>query len=704
MGTTNSPGSGQEPIRLLRVGPPAPSDEASSVTGSSMASKAHGGSGNLYLDAIVHGTGMVRLPSLSPTASHRAAHAALPSNLSQTRTPSVSSQDSGLPSQDPPASALPKLSQRLPSPASSSLHSPRHAPPPAPALHHEADSQPAKPAQRTRTLRFATELEQGDMHDGNAPASAQPSCTSVQTSATSELLTRTLQDMSSLHAREPNGPMQASPADAIRPGRSGLAASADTQQGPILRASGNLLMRMASRFGLTPSATQDARAAPERSLRSELSLRERYGAGSRSVSRMSSLSPTHPDSALQAPSPGGGDGDEGEGENEDEEEMVSRSVSGLLSIGSVLSISPSRLGAAFGSDEDDDSAPSHRSAEGSHADAASEGDTAVSAETPMSAASTLAPRDRPASSPDSSARSSFTMDKRAAAHAAAPVSPAAPIEGAQMEAASRSPAPETSTIKAVGGIGRQRVTQATQHSQPLLHARSGPVGHAASVGRADAQGRQSGHARPVGGFVVGPAPDSSLRLGRVLLPPANPRHSLSQDSQAAGRPVMAASQAALRPATSRGVSHAGEGSQQNRLWRGATLGGLMTKVRVRSRAPSLLGHSGLGSKRASKEQMGKGARGRVPGQARSAPGSQQSHGRVARTATMGAPQMQAAVAQSLQDRSDGPEGRGRTGKGKDPMTAAPTDAAGNPKGLPHMFSLKRDFWKLRGVKLKPASR
>ncbi|KAK9835098.1 hypothetical protein WJX84_007526 [Apatococcus fuscideae] len=227
---------------------------------------------------------------------------------------------------------------------------------------------------------------------------------------------------------------------------------------------------------------------------------------------MSSLSPTHPYSALQAPSPGGGDGDEGEGEYEDEEEMVSRSVSGLLSIGSVLSISPSRLGAAFGSDEDDDSAPSHRSAEGSHADAASEGDTAVSAETPMSAASTLAPRDRPAGSPDSSARSSFTMDKRAAAHAAAPVSPAAPLEGAQMEAASRSPAPETSTIKA------------------------------------------------------------------------------------------------------------------------------------------------------------------------------------------------AAVAQSLQDRSDGPEGRGRTGKGKDPMTAAPTDAAGNPKGLPHMFSLKRDFWKLRGVKLKPASR
>ena len=594
-------------------------------------------SGNPYLDAIVQGTGMVRLPSLSP--NHRAHFS---NDMTQgPNSPRLNAHDLqasrclGLQPQ-------PGATQGL----KSAMKGSRLQATSSPAQHELGDN---------------TDTPTGSIHASESSAS------------TSDLLTQTLQDMDDAPSHDRGADRRtASHVAVAQPGR-------DSR-----RASGNILLRLASRLGVSQQASNGP-VMPERTLHSELSLRDRYGMNSglesAGVSRVSSIS------RLPFFSPS----QQGSQRGPEVEAAGEGSISRIPSISMMPSVRSSMESDITGGDEDLNM-------------------PGVTAEHHSQAGL------------DVSALSSFT------AESSQPLPRSATVETITQEQGMADASSET--IKAVGGIGRQRLppgSVADPRAPFMSHGKSGLLLAAAEtatiIGSSSTASQATSHtaaSQPrLAGFVVRPAPASTLRAGRV--PSMGTNSMSSQGSMAAQKPVGSIfkdKQQQRDPV----------GARKQRLFRGATLGGLITKVGLASRRASKeqpshgkqrMGATGSsrasqdhkvlspggnnepGSKSTSQEQTGKASgRGstRRPHQMQVA---------ISRTRTMGGPHASTADARQHERRLGSTAARPNKGGGavgEHSDTEGSRHAGARRRQLPRMFSLKRDFWTLRGAARSTAAK
>ncbi|KAK9819449.1 hypothetical protein WJX74_006720 [Apatococcus lobatus] len=490
-------------------------------------------SGNSYLDAIVQGTGMVRLPSLTP--SHRARFS---SDMTQ-----------GPSSTHPNAQDL-QASRSLGGPNALSSQ-------PSPA-------QGLKSAMKGSRLQATSSLAQHDpAHDTDLPT-RQSSHASVSSAATSEVLARTVEHMEFTGgAKQFPNPSGLPPFPALLPGKSNP------------RGAGSMLQRMASHLGFSPTATSRP-ALPERTLHSELSLRDRYG-------------------------------------------TISASVSQVSSIGRLPSFSPCQAGPTGGNGVDE----------------------------------------------------------------------------ADEEVVTLSRIPSISMMPSVR-TSLESVSMAEDGTRQAATAQSGAAG-----------------------FVVRPAPASTLRAGRV--PSMGHGSMSSQGFLAALKPVSSIT-------TNPNNKQRDPKVQKGRLFRGATLGNIITRVGIaskraskeqisqkkqslhgtsfsrssqeyKSRSPTI--EHGPGSKRASQEQLGKALGRGNPKRPQPVPGT------ISRTVTTGALHTLPSGAGRHEpplDTTEVTSGRGGRATGQKNDAAQPTTAGAGSRKLPRIFSLKHDFWTLRNAAPKAAAR
>ncbi len=672
-------------------------------------------SGDAYLDAIMHGSGMVRLPSLTPSrASTRASASGQTSRMSSrtpSPTPSVTLQQ-------------PTHKSRRPQPImqASSIHA-AHATasnPPSMSLDTDAGvSKETHAGARTRKLRFASELTEGG-NDSTALMPMRSQVSSARTSATSILLTRTLQELDGnsppdehehdgadgTYGVDPTiaaytgylkGSSSARALPTAQPMTDEDRAAGNAQQpaGSLSRGtSGNFLTRMASRLGFSTAA--DRQGAAEASLRSELSLRDRYGAGSRSaagsraVSRMGSASVSRiPSISMMGDSFTTSIEDALDDIGDDHEEHRAVQSSPTHSHGLIAAhrgVSHSSLARVDISEVNQGMAA---------------GETQGLGDSATSSTQSEAPSDEGVDAP--SAQSSFTRDRlmSSALLQSGVVAPTATPTATHTAVAS--------TGKAGGGIGRQRLPPTT-HPEP--HSPPHPTATQPMLGHAQASALEAGHAagmklgtHPGAAFTVRPAVNATLRVGRVRSTAASQK-DMSQTAAAGLKPKS-------RRSSGSGIrTPTGGRPKKSRLLRGATLGAVITRVGLGSRRmskehanqlnntnPGLMTRLGLRSQRSSKDHMGKPL---------STDGSTAVQSSMQKPGALGSPgnaavqsqQGQAATVRLHQQPSKqvaSRPGLSRTSTARSIRTANRDSKAPRSRALPRMFSLKRDFWSLRAA-------